>query len=55
MSQNRNREAAALIARMAVIAGRVLDFGFDAGVRVVMAIYRFTMAQSISVVSNKGK
>ena len=55
MSQNRNKEAAALIARIAAIAGRVLDLGFDAGAKVVMAIYRFTMAQSISVVSNKGK
>jgi len=27
MSQNRNREAAALIARIAAIAGRVLDLG----------------------------
>ena len=55
MSQNRNREAAALIARIAAIAGRVLDLGFDAGAKVVMVIYLFAIAQNISVVSNKGK
>ncbi len=36
MSQNRNSEAAALMTRIAAIAGRVLDFGFDAGAMVVM-------------------
>lgn len=55
MSQKRKSEAAALTERIAAIAGRVLDFGFDAGAAVVIAIYRFAVAQSMSVVSNKGR
>src|ERR1035438_7366502 len=36
MSQKRKSEAAALTKRIAAIAGRVLDFGFDAGAMAVI-------------------
>ena len=36
MSQKRNKDAAALIKRIATIAGAVPDFAFDAGAAVVI-------------------
>ena len=58
MSQNRNSVAAALMVRMAAMAGRVFDGRADERSAVVIghaSLQCFAIAQSISVVINRGR
>jgi hypothetical protein len=55
MSQRRNSEAAALIARIATMAGAVPERAVDVGAAMFMRSYPFTVAQSMSVVKSSGR